>query len=730
MKFSSYSIYFIIVVFLFVSCGENSKKDNYNQIAQSSIKYSDGYVGDQNCISCHKKEVDLWKGSHHDLAMQIANDSTVLGNFNNQTATIDGVGYSFYKKENKFYIKTIELDGSENEYQIAYTFGVTPLQQYLIDFEQGKKQVLRVTWDVVKKKWYHQYPEDKIGTHDWLHWTNGAQNWNTMCAECHSTNLKKNYFVEKDSFHTTYSSINVSCESCHGPAEKHISWASKENKDDNSYILKGKMQLEQLNLCAPCHARRVKLTKDLQPGLPFEDQYMVQPLSTNFYHSDGQINEEDYVYGSFLQSKMYMNNVKCSDCHDVHTLKLKFQGNKLCLQCHIPQNYETPKHHFHKEQTEASLCINCHMTGKNYMGNDFRRDHSFRIPRPDQSEENNTPNACISCHKDKSNKWAANQIIKNYGKNRKDHFSNALILSSKENLTERERKSLDIFINDLNFPAIARATVIENLNYSNNDQYTALLTSLQDSSAMVRYNSIMKFRELPIQDRVAIAIKHVNDSIKLVRIGAAQLLIGFDGVSLSESDRLAWQKANIELETMLYSNADFSTGRMQLGDYFLQNQDLTYAIKNYKVALKKDSLLLPIYSNLATAYSINGNNNEALNILNLWIKKDASAGRPYYIRALLYFEVGENNKAVADLNTAILLNPRETRPMYNLATYYYQDKKDLSLAEQYINKALQIEPENQEYKYLLALIYRDLGRFKSGQKIMDELRANQSKVSN
>ena len=728
MKLSFHSLYILII--FFISCNTDSKQEHYKEITQSSTQYIDGYVGDQNCVSCHEKENDLWKGSHHDLAMQVANDSTVLGDFNNVKKVIDGVKYHFYKQNNKFLVKIKEIDGSEKIYQITYAFGLTPLQQYLVDFDKGKKQVLRVTWDSKDNKWFHQYAGDKISTHDWLHWTKTAQNWNTMCAECHSTNLKKNYFVEKDSFHTTYSYINVSCEMCHGPGEKHVNWANSDPKDKNFQIILGKTQQEQVNLCAPCHARRSKLSANLEPGKHFEDQYMIQTLGTNFYHADGQIEEEDYVFGSFMQSMMYANKVKCSDCHDMHSMQLKFDGNTLCAQCHVNTTYDTKKHHFHKENTEASQCINCHMTGKNYMGNDFRRDHSFRVPRPDQSVKYNTPNACKGCHEDESNQWAADWIKKWYGPKRRDHFSDALILSSQNNLNDEQRKDLDNFINDLKYPAIVRATVINNLNYINNEQFGALLISLQDSSALVRYHALIKFRALPMQDRMSIVLKHVNDTTKLVRIGAAQLAIGFDENNLNDIEKSNLIKSRRELETMLYGNADFSTGRMQLGDYFLQNNDINTAIKHYKMAIQKDSLLFPVYSNLATAYSIHGENNMALQTMETWMKLEPTSGRPYYLRGLLNFELKENDKAIADLKKAILLDPNDTRSMYNLATYYFQERKDLQLAEKYIKTALKVEPENQDFKYLLALIYRDQGKLKSSQLIMEELRVNQQNGNN
>ncbi len=712
----------LIIIILLFSC----KDESYSDVSSHHELYGvNDYVGASNCVECHKKEYNKWVGSHHELAMQIANDSTVLGNFENVKVNIDGVKYFFYKKEKEFFVRIKEIDDSEENYKITYTFGVIPLQQYLVDFENGKKQVLRATWDVNKQEWFHQYKGDSIEPHDWLHWTKGAQNWNTMCAECHSTNLEKNYNAQADSFNTTFSEINVSCESCHGPAKNHYNWATKDSLNTDSHILKGLNQIEQLNLCAPCHARRTKLTQNLKVGEKFENQYMIQNLSTSFYHGDGQILEEDYVYGSFLQSKMYAYGVMCSNCHDPHSLELKFEGNNLCLQCHVPAEYDSKSHHFHKENTEASLCINCHMTGKYYMGNDFRRDHSFRIPRPDQSDKYETPNACNECHKNKSNQWAANAVNKWYGDERQSHFSDALLLSSKNNISTSERGMLNTFINDLNYPEIARATVIGNLNFTNQEEYGTLLHALNDSSAIIRYNALLKFRALSPQDRTSIALKHMNDSIKLVRIGAAQLVIGIDDNTLNVQDKLNYTNALKEFETMLFSNADFSNGRVFLGDYYMRINNNHEAIKHYKMALLKDNLLTPAYSNLATAYTLVKDYENAYATLDTWIILEPNVSRPHYLKALLNFEINKNEDAISELKMAIKLNPNDTRSMYNLATYYFQDKKDLILAESYIKRALKIETSNQDYKYLLALIYRDLGKTDSSQKIMLELNANQ-----
>lgn len=710
----------IILSVLTTSCQQ--KNETYTSVDERSFvsKYRDGYVGDDNCKSCHETAYKDWKGSHHELAMQEANTTTVLGDFNNVTLSLDGVDYRLYKNGEKFMVDVKEIDKSEKTYEIKYTFGITPLQQYMVDFDRGKKQVLRLSWDTLEHKWFHQYAEDQIKPNDWLHWSRGGQNWNTMCAECHSTNLKKNYNVVKDSFQTSYSMINVNCESCHGPGEKHLLWAEKKDTTLSMYTFTGISQAEQIKQCGPCHSRRVKLTENFTPGMEYDEQFMLQTITPEYYFADGQIDEEDYVLGSFMQSKMYMNGIKCSDCHNPHSMQLKFEGNKLCLQCHIPEKYNSKNHHFHEMNTEASQCINCHMTGKYYMGNDFRRDHSFRNPRPDQSIEFGTPNACTACHKDKSNAWASNSIVQWYGAERLDHFSDYLVLSTKEHISISEKERVHSFILNAKYPSITRATALENLTMVNEADLKNVLEATRDSSSLIRFKAAQKLLNLPPQDRVGVGLEMMKDSSKLVRLGAAQLLLGFDANQLNESDRAQVDHLIKEYEKFLYANVDFAAGNLNLGDYFMQINDPGNAIKSYQNALKKDSLLFPAYTNLATALNQTGKNKEALEMLTTLIKYYPENGRSYYLRALLYFELQNKEEAIKDLKKAIGLDARDSRARYNLATFYYQNI-DYPNAEKYIQQALTIEPENRDYNYLLALIYRDSGRARKSQELMQKL---------
>ncbi|MBP6186110.1 MAG: hypothetical protein KA479_14300, partial [Saprospiraceae bacterium] len=132
------------------------------------------YIGSAECKSCHAQAYADWKLSDHFLAMQPANDSSVLGDFNNTTFIADGVTNTFFKKEGKYFINTQGNDGLQHDYEVLYTFGYFPLQQYLIAFPGGRMQSARVSWDSRDKKWFHQYAGQKVHYDDWLHWTGNS----------------------------------------------------------------------------------------------------------------------------------------------------------------------------------------------------------------------------------------------------------------------------------------------------------------------------------------------------------------------------------------------------------------------------------------------------------------------------------------------------------------------------------------------------------------------------
>jgi hypothetical protein len=477
--------------------------------------------------------------------MEIANDETVLGDFDNAVAEFHGVTSRFYRKDGSFFVHTQGPDGKMGEFEITHTFGWYPLQQYLVPFPGGRLQCLPVAWDVKEKQWYHLYPDSPIDPKDWLYWTNAGQNWNGMCAECHSTNLKKNYDTQTESYATTWSEIDVSCEACHGPGSRHVAWAELPDMArpqtanfDLVVKAKGMDSRQQVELCAPCHSRRAILGDYTHAEPDLLDSMLPSLLTPELYFADGQILEEVYVYGSFTQSKMYRRNVRCSDCHDVHSIKKVKEGNALCLQCHRADIYDTKAHHFHKSEGEkgesiksadgevlfevgsGAECVQCHMPERPYMVIDYRADHSFRIPRPDLSVELGTPNACNRCHFDKTPQWSEEYMTRWYGPGRRAHYG-AILAEGRNQSTNALQKLINLAVDPL-YPVIVRSTALSLLAaYPSVETNRAYELALMDEEALIRRTAVDHINFSDPKRQTTLLTSMLYDPVKAVRVEAS-----------------------------------------------------------------------------------------------------------------------------------------------------------------------------------------------------------------
>lgn len=688
------------------SCKPATQQKN---VAGAEALVKETFVGSSACQSCHAKEFADWKQSDHFLAMQEPHDSTVLGDFNNATLKADGITSKFFKRNGKFYINTQGDDGLNHDFEVLYTFGYFPLQQYLIAFPGGRLQSTRVSWNSRDKKWFHQYSGQKIHHKDWLHWTGSSQNWNTMCASCHSTNLQKNYDYTTDAFKTTWNEINVACESCHGPGSRHIDFMKtpayhEGERIKNSGFLYGKEKNPylQLNTCAPCHARKTDLSKDMIHSDEILDDMIPQIINDEFYFADGQIKEEDYEYSSFTQSKMFHNGVQCSNCHNAHSGKLMALDNQLCMNCHQPK-YNSIEHHFHALNTEGAKCINCHMQQQTYMGNDHRRDHSFRVPRPDQSVVYNTPNTCTSCHKQQTASWAANAITKWYGSKRQYHFSDDLLPGSL--LNDKSEKHLVKLVYDTLQPEIVRATAVFYLsNIQTSGSAKALVNALNDNKALVRYQVLRAFDNFPPAVWQHIAHLKFSDPIRAVRIAAAGLYHRLPLESIPASSLKTYKLADEENRKYLQYQTDFAVGNVMLADYQLQGGEHLHAIENYIRGLKKDNQLNYARFNLASTYSIVGKNQDALQVLKDAAMVDPKNDRVYYNLGLLYYEMGNVDDALISFQKGVELKSQNTSLYYNYGLLLQQLGR-LKEAEQILVKGYVIDPLATNINYALGYFY-------------------------
>ncbi|MDR8393366.1 tetratricopeptide repeat protein [Aliifodinibius sp. S!AR15-10] len=723
-----------LVIGIGYSCSQSGEDSSSSQVDSSPGNAQ--FVGIEKCQSCHQEQVADWQHSHHDYAMKKATDEYVRGDFDNTSFTHNGQQYRFYREGDRFMVEAPGPDGELTEYSISYTFGWEPLQQYLVDFGKGKLQALNIAWDTEKEEWFALNPEEDIRHGDWLHWTGGAMNWNTMCADCHSTNLKQNYIAEADSFHTTWSSINVSCESCHGPGKEHVElMQSEEAKQATIDRIREDLkmtgstgQVELINQCAPCHALREKL----EPGYEHKGDFMNHFSPTlphlEAYFADGQIKEEVYVYGSFLQSKMYKKGVQCTDCHNPHTLELKANvtDNTLCMQCHVP-TYNSRAHHFHEPNTESSQCINCHMPGRYYMEVDFRRDHSFRVPRPDLSRKFGNPNACNDCHDDRTADWAAQQIEQWYGPTRPDHFSEIFLRA--DSLGTETIPELETVISDTAYNDIVRATSAWYLGQFGTQASLDILGQYtNDESAKVR-NSVARaisgfpaeMRRLPLQDAL-------DDSVKAVRLAAAQGLAEFSVQDIAFNLKQPFNDAMAEYRAYLDLNQYFPQGQMNRGQYFEKQGQTQQAIAAYQKALEKDPYFNAARLNLAYLYNQTGQNERAGELLNKVIEQEPSYGPAHYSLALLRAEQDRLPDALPHFEKAASLMPQNHRVRYNWAISL-QRLGQPQKAEGVYKQAIDLAPENGDYLYGICTLYVQQNRYQDAlpyaQKLVELYPNNQ-----
>lgn len=683
-----------------------------SHIAERIAATPNEYVGDDQCKRCHTEEYHQWKESDHYKAMLPASDSSIVGDFNNVEFVADGVRSRFFKIGSEFFINTQGPDGKNRDYKVKYSFGHYPLQQYLVEFPGGRMQVPRVSWDSKDKKWFHQYAGQAIHPADWLHWGRDAQNWNTMCATCHSTNLQKNYSTEADSFHTTYSSMNVSCESCHGAGKHHIDFinAGEYKKGDSlrgSFIYSTRHQLMQVNSCAPCHARKTDIGSELYKDGDLLD-YHIPAIPTNeHFYADGQVKDEDYIYTSFMQSKMAHRGVKCSDCHNPHTGKVLFQSNQLCLQCH-GDNYNSAAHHFHQVNSTGSDCKSCHMPGTVYMGNDLRHDHSFRIPRPDQTVKYGVPNACNNCHSDKSATWAAAAVMKHFGNERKYHFSDDLVPGSL--LNEGSEAHLLKLSRDTSTPAIIKATALSYLgSIFSRASFEAMQAALNDSNAIVRYHALRSLSNFPSNTWVQIVAPLLSDKVRAVRIAAADLYAGLPASQMPQNYLTAYRMAFTELRNYVHYQADFAEGNVLIADHYLKLQEYPQAEKFYLRGLKKDSLLNYARLNLSATFSAQGKNQEALSILKQAALVAPKNERVWFNLGLLNVELKDTLQAMRNFETAVKLKSNNPRLYYNYGLLLFQ-AGNTKKAIEVLQTGVKLNPMDADLNYAIAYVYLQLGK--------------------
>ena len=709
-----------------------------------------GFVGAGVCGQCHQDEHRDWQGSHHDLAMQDASPASVLGDFDQARFEYAGITSVFHRRDGRYFVTTDGADGKLADFEIRYAFGVQPLQQYLIALPGGRLQALGIAWDSRPasrggQRWFHLYPGQSVTAGHPLHWTGRNQNWNFMCAECHSTGLDKGYDAHSDSYRTRWAEMDVACEACHGAGQAHVEWAHRDDRDADArrgfgvtfherkdvhwrpmpqagHAQRSEPRRTRLEIdrCGRCHGR-ANLLGDTVHGASLLDSHRPALLDPDMYWPDGQMRGEVFTWGSFLQSRMQAAGVTCSDCHQPHSLQLRASGNALCAQCHTPQRYDDASHSHHAAGSAGSRCIACHMPVTTFMQVDDRHDHAFRIPRPDLSLGLGVPNACNSCHDDRTAEWAASTLRAWFPgpPDRRRDFAPALHAAVAG--TAGLRGEVSRVIADAGQPAIVRASAVRALiAWLTPDTLPQVLDALRDSDPLVRMAAAEAMAQVTPALQASRLAGLLKDPVRAVRIEAAASLAGAGERLLGAEQRADFGKALDEYIASLHFNADRPDVLVNLGNLQRRRGDTQAAAAAYRRALDLDAGFVAASINLADLERARGDEDSARAILRAGLERTPDAAELHHALGLAQVRQGRREEAEVLLEKAAELDPDTARYSHVLAVALH-DWGRPDQAREVLTQSLQRHPRDRELLTTLAIYQLQAGDLRAARSLVTRL---------
>ena len=596
------------------------------------------YVGAAVCKSCHSAETAAWERSDHFHAMQDATAATVAGDFSNVRVTFHGMDTRFFREGDDHFVETVGPAGSRGKYPVRYTFGYRPLQQYLLDRGDGVLQAFDIAWDSrpapTGQRWFHLQPDEPMAPDHPFFWTGHPMNWSSHCADCHSTKVVKEHDPESGRFRTAFAEANVACEACHGPAGEHVRLAESGVLGELSHAgfedgpgrrvqwrfapgegvaePHGVASEREIDMCGGCHSLRTPLTDD-PVGKPYHGAYRLELLDAVRYFPDGQIREEVFVLGSFLQSKMHLRGVTCGNCHEPHSGELIAPGNGVCAQCHRADVYDVTSHHRHPDGIPGSACVDCHMPARTYMGVDDRRDHSFPIPRPDLSAELGVPNACVDCHEEHDDQWAVKQL-RDWGV----AASEAHWGSVHRRLRRGDPDAIPevaALLENVDLPPLVKATLLaQTANVGTSALNDVLRPSLADPDPLIRRGAVAGSMGVPGDVRWWMLANHLQETHPGVRF---EMAIALSDIypTLPPVARRAAASLIGEYREALRVSADLAASQNALARLAVQLGQMPAAEAAFERALGIDPTLLPVLVDFADFRRAQGREQQAGTLL-------------------------------------------------------------------------------------------------------------------
>ena len=418
------------------------------------------YVGSSACRACHPDQFASWERTHHRTMTQLPAASSVLGRFDGRTVEFYGKRAVPFERDGSWWMELPAADGGTREAEVALCVGSRRYQQYFELTGSGTGDTYRrlpILWHVGEARWMHLNgaflePDDPD-------WDAHASLWNANCIFCHNTAPEPRIEGARDSSpreqrsRSRVGELGIACEACHGPGERHIARMSSPiarygaelaGEDEPAIVHPREVgQREALALCGQCHSQRLpdppeRLWQFLDSGPTFRPGQTLEghvapitratpsadpanpALFRERFWRDGTARLTAYEYLGITQSPCVKGGVMtCSSCHSMHSgdvagnITPELRGDRACTQCHA--EIDVREHTHHDPAQSGARCLDCHMPRIAYGILEVHRSHRIESPDVARDIEAGRPNACTSCHSERSAPWAADAMRRWWG---------------------------------------------------------------------------------------------------------------------------------------------------------------------------------------------------------------------------------------------------------------------------------------------------------------------------
>lgn len=604
---------------------------------QKGASDAQAYVGSGRCQRCHEAEHASWRKTLHVQMTKPIAEALVEGAFGaDAPVRVEGYGrtYSMETRGGRYYISIAKSGGPPERFEVNYTLGARRFQGYLSKLPDGRIYVLPVFWHNESKRWLDwkeitPIPDDP--DHDL------RQIWNVTCVNCHATNLVKNYDVATKRYATTWTEMGIGCEACHAPGQAHVAlmeeWekdpAAKPAFDDSAKNreLSGILRIfsprsapprQVFDACGYCHGNKNNVFFGFKPGDRYEDYALPflisQPIPDNDpqgeFWPDGRPSRFNRPQALMQTGCFQVGQATCINCHTAHgsknshALKIEVetpegghtrQSDALCTQCHAPVAAKIAEHTHHAADSQGSRCVECHMSDVNWRLITRRRDHTFQPPVPEMTARFGVPNACTTCHEDKSPEWAASAMDRWYGNGDRrravvamadamyragtgdasalpevarlavDRSHGAPVRASAAEFAGQllaRRAALSRQPAGLSRPEPAPSTAA---NSAGALVTNALIGAAADPEPMVRVTAIRSLSAVDDPRVLPVVAAHLIDPLRLVRVSAAEALLDRNVAQLDGAAGQALSRAQDELAESLRTFNDIASDHATLG---------------------------------------------------------------------------------------------------------------------------------------------------------------------